>query len=63
MIVRVNNNDVEFALRVLKKKVQKAGMIREIRRRQYYEKPSEQRRRKKREGIKNARKREIASAI
>jgi small subunit ribosomal protein S21 len=63
MIVRVNNNDVEFALRVLKKKVQKAGMIREIRRRQYYEKPSEQRRRKKREGIKNARKREIAASI
>lgn len=63
MIVRVNNNDVEFALRVLKKKVQKAGMIREIRRRQYYEKPSERRRRKKREGIKNARKRDMASTI
>ncbi len=63
MIVRVNNNDVEFALRVLKKKVQKAGMIREICRRQYYEKPSERRRRKKREGIKNARKREMASVI
>jgi small subunit ribosomal protein S21 len=63
MIVRVNNNDVEFALRVLKKKVQKAGMIREIRRRQSYEKPSERRRRKKREGIKNARKREMASMV
>jgi small subunit ribosomal protein S21 len=59
----VNNNDVDFALRVLKKKVQKAGMIREIRRRQYYEKPSERRRRKKLEGIKNARKRDMASTI
>jgi small subunit ribosomal protein S21 len=61
MIVTVNNNDVDFALRLLKKKVQKSGMIRELRRRRHYEKPSERRRRQKREGIKNTRKREIAS--
>jgi small subunit ribosomal protein S21 len=50
---------VDFALRLLKKKVLKAGMIRELKRRRYYEKPSERRRRQKREGIKNARKRAL----
>jgi small subunit ribosomal protein S21 len=59
MDVLVKNNDVDFALRLLKKKVLKAGMIRELKRRRYYEKPSERRRRQKREGIKNARKRAL----
>ncbi len=58
--VRVNNNDVDFALRLLKKRVEKAGMLRELRRRRYYEKPSERRRREKQAGIKNTRKREMA---
>lgn len=58
--VRVNDNDVEFALRLLKKKVQKSGIIRELRRRRHYEKPSERRRRQKRDGVKNARKRALA---
>ena len=61
MIVEVKQNDVEFALRLLKKKVQKSGMLRELRRRRHYEKPSERRRRQKREGIKNTRKRALAS--
>ncbi len=61
--VRVNDNDVDFALRLLKKKVQKSGIIRELRRRRHYEKPSERRRRQKREGIKNARKRDIAMSL
>jgi small subunit ribosomal protein S21 len=61
MIVEVKQNDVEFALRLLKKKVQKSGMLRELRRRRHYEKPSERRRRQKREGIKNVRKRALAS--
>ena len=60
MHVEVKHNDVDFALRLLKKKVQKSGIIRELRRRRHYEKPSERRRRRKREGIKNTRKREIA---
>jgi small subunit ribosomal protein S21 len=59
MDVLVKNNDVDFALRVLKKKVLKAGMIQEMKRRRYYEKPSERRRRQKRAGIKNARKRAL----
>jgi small subunit ribosomal protein S21 len=59
LAVEVKHNDVEFALRLLKRKVQKAGLIRELRRRQQYEKPSERRRRQKRTGIKNTRKREM----
>ena len=56
--VYVRYNDVDAALRVLKKKVQKAGLLRELRQRRQYEKPSERRRREKRQGIKNTRKRE-----
>jgi small subunit ribosomal protein S21 len=58
--VYVKSNDVDAALRVLKRKVQKTGLLRELRQRQQYEKPSERRRREKRQGIKNARKREQA---
>jgi ribosomal protein S21 len=61
LVVQVKHNDVDFALRLLKKKVQKAGIIRDLRRHRHYEKPSERRRRQKREGIKNTRKREMAS--
>jgi small subunit ribosomal protein S21 len=61
VLVEVKHNDVEFALRLLKKKVQKSGLLRELRRRRHYEKPSERRRRQKREGIKNTRKRDMAS--
>lgn len=59
MDVQVKNNDVDFALRLLKKKVLKAGMIQELKRRRYYEKPSERRRRQKRAGIQNTRKRAL----
>ena len=38
--VQVRNNNVEKAIRVLKKKIQKDGMMRELRQRQYYEKPT-----------------------
>jgi small subunit ribosomal protein S21 len=58
--VYVKSNDVDAALRVLKRKIQKAGLLRELRQRRQYEKPSERRRREKRQGIKNARKREQA---
>ena len=56
--ITVHHNDVEFALRLLKRQTQKSGLLRELRRRQQYEKPSERRRRQKRNGIRNARKRE-----
>ena len=60
MLIRVLHNDVDSALRILKRKVQKSGMLRDLRRHRYYEKPSERQRRQKREGIKNTRKRERA---
>lgn len=59
MDVQVKNNDVDFALRLLKKKVQKSGMLQELRRRRHYEKPSQRRRRQKLAGIKNSRKRAL----
>jgi ribosomal protein S21 len=58
LAIEVKNNDVEFALRLLKKQLQKSGLIRELRRRRQYEKPSERRRRHKRDGMRNTRKRE-----
>ena len=46
MLVTVKSNNVEQALRVLKKKLQKEGVLKDIKRKQYYEKPSEKRARK-----------------
>ena len=43
-------------MRVLKKKVMKEGLVKEIKRRQFYSKPSEIKREKKKEGIKNYKK-------
>lgn len=63
LAVEVKHNDVDYALRLLKKKVQKSGITRELRRRRQYEKPSERRRREKRNGIKNTRKRERMARI
>jgi small subunit ribosomal protein S21 len=39
--ILVRDNNVEQALRVLKKKMQREGVFREMKRRRYYEKPSE----------------------
>ena len=49
--VDVRNNNVEKAIRVLKKKLQKDGMMRELRQRQYYEKPSLKRQRKLKDSL------------
>jgi len=54
--VEVRGGNLEKAMRVLKKKVMKEGIIKELRRRQYYQKPSEIKREKKKEGIKNYKK-------
>ena len=43
--VEVRNNNVEKALRVLKKKLQKDGLMKELRMRQHFEKPSLKRQR------------------
>jgi small subunit ribosomal protein S21 len=43
MQVLVRDNNVDQALRVLKKKMQREGLFRELRQRRAYEKPSERR--------------------
>ncbi len=56
MQVLVRDNNVEQALRVLKKKLQREGVFREMKRRRHYEKPSEEAARRKGEAIRRARK-------
>jgi small subunit ribosomal protein S21 len=54
--VVVRDNNVEQALRVLKKKLQRDGVFREMKLRKYYEKPSEKRKREKNESIRRSHK-------
>jgi small subunit ribosomal protein S21 len=54
--VFVRDNNVDQALRILKKKMQREGVFREMKRRRFYEKPSEQATREKAEAIRRARK-------
>ena len=54
--VFVRDNNVEQALRILKKKLQRDGLFREIKRRKAYEKPSERKAREKVEAIRRVRK-------
>lgn len=50
-VVITDQNKVEMAIRIFRKKTQKEGIIKESRRRIEYEKPSEKRKRKIKEGI------------
>ena len=52
----VRDNNVEQELRALKKKMQREGTFREMKRRNHYEKPSEKKARQKAEAIRRARK-------
>jgi len=52
MQVVVKNGNVERAMRTLKKKLQKEGLLKELKQKQYFEKPSAKRKSKKAEGIK-----------
>jgi len=54
--VLVRDNNVDQALRALKKKLQREGVFREMKLRKAYEKPSEKRAREKAEGLRRARK-------
>ncbi len=54
--VNVRNNNVEQALKVLKRKMHREGIFREIKLRGYYEKPAEKRARKRTETMKRANK-------
>ena len=52
MEIKVDGNNVEGALKVLKRKLQKEGLFKEIKRRKSYEKPSEKEKHKRREAKK-----------
>jgi len=54
--ILVRDNNIDQALRVLKKKMQREGIFREMRQRRSYEKPSERKNREKAEAIRRARK-------
>ena len=56
MQVLVRDNNIDQALRVLKKKMQREGVFREMKQRNSYEKPSERKNREKSEAIRRARK-------
>ena len=54
--VVVRDNNVDQALKVLKKKMQREGIFREMKLRRSYEKPSERKAREKAEAVRRARK-------
>ncbi|MCB9979259.1 MAG: 30S ribosomal protein S21 [Rhodospirillales bacterium] len=54
--VSVRENNVDQALKVLKKKLQREGVFREMKLRRDYEKPSEKRKREKAESVRRWRK-------
>ena len=56
MQVLVRDNNVDQALRALKKKLQREGVFREMKLRDHYEKPSEKRAREKAEAVRRSRK-------
>ncbi len=56
MQVSVRDNNVDQALRALKKKMQREGVYREMKMRRSYEKPSEKRAREKAEAVRRYRK-------
>ncbi|CAM5211341.1 30S ribosomal protein S21 [Bosea thiooxidans] len=62
MQVLVRDNNVDQALRVLKRKLQREGVMREMRQRRAYEKPSERRIREKASAIRRARKAALKQA-
>lgn len=53
--VKVYDNDLEKAMRILKKKIQNDGLFKRLKLKKSYEKPSEHRRRKQREALRRQR--------
>ena len=56
IVVNVKDNNVEQALRSLKKKMQREGLYKEMKLRKHYEKPSLKKAREKEESIRRVRK-------
>ena len=63
MQVFVRDNNVDQALRILKKKMQREGVFREMKQRRFYEKPSARTTREKGEAVRRARKAARKQAI
>ena len=53
--VKVYDNDLEKAMRILNKKIQNDGLFKRLKIKKSYEKPSEYRRRKQREALRRQR--------
>jgi small subunit ribosomal protein S21 len=53
--VKVYDNDLEKAMRILKKKIQNDGLFKRLKLKKSYEKPSEHKRRKQREALRRQR--------
>ncbi|MCZ7659174.1 MAG: 30S ribosomal protein S21 [Xanthobacteraceae bacterium] len=56
MQVFVRDNNVDMALKALKRKMQREGVFKEMKRRRFYEKPSERTTREKAEAVRRLRK-------
>ncbi len=56
MLITVRDNNVDHALRILKKKLQREGVFRVMKIRKHFEKPSECRKREKAEAARRMRK-------
>ena len=61
--IEVRNNNIEKAIRVLKKKLTKDGQMKALKRRQYYQKPSAIKREKKKENIRRYKKEQKIKAL
>ena len=61
--VDVRENNVDQALRVLKIKMQREGLLREIRAKEFYEEPSVKKARQAKEAIKRKRKADRIRAV
>lgn len=62
MRVEVRNNNLDRALKVLKRKLIDEGVFKEIQERRAYEKPSDKRRRMKRAAIARAKREQLITA-
>lgn len=56
LMVTVRDGNLEKAMRIFKKKVQKAGVLKDVKEKRFFEKPSEKRQRKKKEAVRRWRK-------
>jgi small subunit ribosomal protein S21 len=45
--IKVEDNDLEKALKAMKRKIQREGLLKDLKKRSFYEKPSEKKKRKR----------------